>query len=114
MKDPNFEDLSTEDNSLTIYKNNIHEKNIHTLLTEIYKSLKHISPPILHGFFNLTVTPYSPQNNNLLKLPKTNTSRYDTQVLSFKGILMWNTVPDRYKNLNSKIYRVWIHSETRT
>ena len=55
----------------------------------------------MQEFFDLKVTPYSLRNNNLLTLPKTNTSRYGTQALSFKGIIIWNTVPNRYKNLNS-------------
>ena len=58
MEDANFEDLLIKDSSWTI-----HENNIHTLLIEIYKSLNHISPPIMQEFFHLTVTPYSLRNN---------------------------------------------------
>ena len=96
MEDANFEDLLIKDSSWTI-----HENNIHTLLIEIYKSLNHISPPIMQEFFDLKVTPYSLRNNNLLRPPKTNTSRYGTEALCFKGSIIWNTVPNRYKNLNS-------------
>ena len=72
----------------------IHENNIHTLLIEIYKSLNHISPPIMQEFFNLKVTPYSLQKNNLLRLPKTSTSQYGIQALCFKGSTIWDTVPN--------------------
>ena len=96
MEDANFEDLLIKDSSWTI-----HENNIHTLLIEIYKSLNHISPPIMQEFFDLKVTPYSLRNNNMLRLPKTNTSRYGTEALCFKGSIIWNTAPNRYKNLNS-------------
>ena len=75
MEDANFEDLLIKDSSWTI-----HENNIHTLLIEIYKSLNHISPPIMQEFFDLKVTPYSLRNNNILRLPKTNTSRYGTEL----------------------------------
>ena len=51
--------------------------------------------------FDLKVIPSSVRNNNLLKLPKTNTSRHGTEALCFKGSIIWNTVPNRYKNLNS-------------
>ena len=47
MEDANFEDLAIKDSSWTI-----HENNIHTLLTEIYNSLNHISPPIMQEFFD--------------------------------------------------------------
>ena len=71
------------------------------MLIEICKSLNHISAPIMQEFFDLKVTPYSFRNNNLLGLPKTNTSQYGMQALCFKGSLIWNTVPNRYKNLSS-------------
>ena len=90
MENANFEDLLIKDSSSTI-----HENNIHTLLIEIYKSLNQISPPIMQEFFDLKVTPYK-----ILRLLKTNTSRYGTEVLCFKGSIIWNTVPNRYKNLN--------------
>ena len=55
----------------------------------------------MQEFFDLKVTPYSLRNNNLLRIPKTNTSRYGTEALCFKGRIIWNTVPNRYRNLNS-------------
>ena len=76
MEDENFEDLLTKDNSWTI-----HENNIHSLLIEIYKSVNHISPPIMHEFFDLKFTPYNLRNDSLLKLPKTNTLRYGTHTM---------------------------------
>ena len=91
LEDENFEDLLIKDNSWTI-----HESNIQTLLIEIYKSLNHISTIIMQEFFDLKVTPYSLRNNNLLKLPKTNTLRFGTQALCFKGSLIWNTVPNHF------------------
>ena len=96
MENVNSEDLLIKDRSWTI-----HENNIHTLLVEIYKSLNHISPPIMQEFFDLKNTPYSLRSNDLLRLSKTNTSRYGMQALSFKGSIIWNTVLNRYKNLNS-------------
>ena len=94
MEEVNFENFLIKDSSWN-------ENNIHTLLIEIYKSLNHISPPIMQEFFDLKNTPYSLRNDNLLRLSKTNTSRYGTQALCFKGSIILNTVPNRYKNLNS-------------
>ena len=51
-------------------------------------------------FFDLKLTPYSLRNHNLLRLPKTNTSQDGTKALCFKGSIIWNTVPNRYKRLN--------------
>ena len=48
----------------------------------------------MQEFFDLKVNPYNLRNNNLLKLPKTNTSPHGTQTLFFKGAIIWNTVPN--------------------
>ena len=96
MEDANFKHLLIKDSSWTI-----HENNIYKLLVKIYEYLNQISPAIMQGFFDLKVTPYSLRNNNILRLPKTNTSQYGTEALCFKGSILWNTVPNRYKNLNS-------------
>ena len=92
MEDANFEELLIKYTSWTIDFG---------VLIEIYESLNHISPPIMQEFFDLKVTTYSLRNNNLPRLPKTNTSRYGTQALYFEGRQIWNTVPNRYQNLNS-------------
>ena len=55
----------------------------------------------MQEIFDLKVTPYSLRNINLLRLSKTNTSRHGTEALGFKRNIIWNTVPNRYKNLNS-------------
>ena len=96
MDDANFEDLLIKDISWTI-----HQNNIHTLLIEMYKSLNHISAPIIQEFFDLKVAPYKIRNKNMLRLPKTNASRYGTEALRFKGSIILKTAPNQYKNLNS-------------
>ena len=96
MEVANFKDLLIKDSYWSI-----HEINILSLLIDIYKSLNRISPPIIQEFFDLKVTPHSLQNNNLLRLRKTNTLRYGTEALCFKGSIIWNKVPNRHKNLNS-------------
>ena len=80
MEDANFEDLLIKGSSWTIQENNVQK-----LLIEINKHLNHISFPIMQEFFDLQVTPYSLRNSSLLRLPKTNTSRYGTEALCFKG-----------------------------
>ena len=47
MEDANFEDLLIKDSCWSI-----HENNTHTFLIEIYKSLNHISLPIMQYFLN--------------------------------------------------------------
>ena len=55
----------------------------------------------MQEFLDFKVTHYSLRNNNLLRLPKTNNSRQGTEARCFKESIIWNTAPNRYKNLNS-------------
>ena len=96
MEDVNLEDLILKDNLW-----NVHESNIHTLLIEIYKSINNLSPPIMKDFFDLKNTRYDLRSKQLLKLLETSTSRYGTQALCFKGSLIWNMFPNKFKNLDS-------------
>ena len=94
--DVTFEDLLETDKSRTI-----HEGNTYTLLVEIYKSADYVRLPIMGNFLDLKRNSYNLHGNYLLKLPDTSTYRYGTQVLCFKGRLLWNKIANRYKNLNS-------------
>ena len=96
VEDANFEDLLLKDNSW-----NVHENNKHALLIEIYKSINTLSPPIIKYFFDLKNTRYDLPSKQLLKLPETSTSRYGAQALCFKGSLIWNTVPNKFKNIDN-------------
>ena len=96
MEDTNFEDLLLKDNSW-----NVHENNIYTLLIEIYKSINNLSPTVMKCFFYLRNTRYDLRSKQLLKLPETRTSRYGTQALCFKGSLIWNTIPKKFKNIDN-------------
>ena len=98
MQDANFKDLLLKDDSW-----NIHESKIHTLVIEIYKSINNLSPPIMKKkiFFDLKNIRYDLRSKQLLKLPETSTSRYGTLALSFKGSLIWNTVPNKIKNIDN-------------
>ena len=51
--------------------------------------------------FDLKNTRYDLQNKQLLKLPETSSSRYGTQAFCFKGSLILNMVPNKFKNLES-------------
>ena len=69
------------------------------LIIEMCKSINNLSSPIIKDFFDLENTRYDPRSKQLLKLPETSTSRYGTRALCFKGSLIWNTVPNKFKNI---------------
>ena len=96
MEDANFEDLLLKGNTW-----DVHENNIHTLLIEIYKLINNLSLPIMRDFFDLKNTRYDLRSKQLLKLLGTSSSRYGTQAPCFKVSLIWNTVPNKFKNVDN-------------
>ena len=71
------------------------------LLIEIDKSINNLSPAIMKEFFDFKNTRYDLQSKQLLNLPETSTSRYGTQALCFKGSLVWNTAPNKFRNIEN-------------
>ena len=96
MDDGTFEDLLIKDKSRTV-----HDNNIHTLMVEIFKSVHHLSPPIMWDLFDLKPHKYNLRSTHLLKLPATKTSRYGIQALCFRGSLLWNSLPSKYKEITN-------------
>ena len=43
------------------------------------------------------ILPYKLRIKNLLQLPNTRTKKYGNESLSFRGSIIWNQLPDRYK-----------------
>ena len=85
--------LLETDNSETI-----HSRHIKVLLAEIFKSLSNLNPTFMWNIFNKKYIPYSLRTSNLLTLPTTNTKKYGTNSIVFKGSMLWNSLPDSYKN----------------
>ena len=76
----------------------IHSRHIKVLLAEIFKSLSNLNPTFMWNIFNKKYIPYSLRTSNLLTLPTTNTKKYGTNSIVFKGSMLWNSLPDSYKN----------------
>lgn len=94
MEEATFEELFERDES-----KNIHENNTYTLLLKIYISLHHISHPIMRKFLYIKVNWYNFRSNYLLKLPAMNYRRHVTEALCFKGGVLWNKTPSKYKHI---------------
>ena len=96
-EDASFEDLLERDKPRTT-----HVLNKLTLLVKIYKSIDCITPHLKQiFFFGLKRNRYHCRSNYLLKLPDASTPQYGTQPLCFKGSLLWNQIPIKYKSLSS-------------
>ena len=75
----------------------IHNKHLHFLMTEIFKSIHSEDPPFMKTLFDEKPVKYDLRRKMLLKLPPTRTVKNGTMSVIFKGSLIWNTLPNSYK-----------------
>ena len=66
-------------------KSAIHIKNIKVLMTEIYKILNDLSPPIMNDIFQKQENCYSLRNPRSLISKRKLTATYGIDIISFRG-----------------------------
>ena len=70
-------------------------------MTFIYKISTNDSPEININSFKFKELPYDLRSKLPVKLTKVNTISYGTNSLFFEGGLLWNNLPNNYKELES-------------
>ena len=90
-------------NELLIRNNevSIHQKQLRTLATEIYKSLTDVNPDFMKSYFPIKEIPYSLRNGSVLKIPPTRSTYYGTNSIHFRACLLWNKLPNTLKESQS-------------
>ena len=66
------------------------------------------------GLFKQKNTPYQLTNKQLLQLSKCRTKTYGLNTTLFKGSLLWNKLPNHYKEAKSLIHfknKIWEWTE---
>ena len=81
----------------TTHVKTIHQMNIEVLLTEIYKCQSDDHPDIMRSLFIPKTPFYFLRNSMLLQLPQTKSVRYGINSVFFRGVQLWNSVPDMIK-----------------
>ena len=66
----------------------IHEKHLHVLATEIYKSLADIDPDFMKRYFIMKEMPFNLRNGRALKLPSVNSAYYEINSVLFRVCLL--------------------------
>ena len=81
----------------------IHEKNIQSLMLFIYQVINNLSPELISESFKEKTTKYSLRSKSTLQLPKLcKTTRFGLNTVVFKGSLLWNNLPNLYKDTNTE------------
>ena len=75
----------------------VHQKNLQSLMIEIYKTMNHLNPPYNWEFFVKKDIPYNLRTKELFRLPSAQSHRYGLNSLSFRGSLLWNALDDELR-----------------
>ena len=79
----------------------IHMRNIKVLMTEIYKFLNDLSPPIMNDIFQKQESYYSLRNPRPLISKRKYSTTYGLDSISFRGPQIWYNLPQEIKNSES-------------
>ncbi len=90
--DASFDQLLARAGSITV-----HQKNLQSLMIEIYKTMNHLNPSYIWEFFVKKDIPYNLRTKELCRLPSAKSHRYGLNSLSFRGSLLWNALNDELK-----------------
>ena len=67
-------------------------RNLKFLITEVYKFLNGLSPPLINEVFQTNDCPYDLRNQELASKHKS-TIKYDVNTIAFKGPQIWQKIP---------------------
>ena len=70
-------------------ENTIHIRNLKLLLTEIYKTLNCLSPPIKEEALQTNDCPYDLKNPIMLPSKHKSTIKYGINTIAFDGLQIW-------------------------
>ena len=93
-----YEELLLRNNEVSI-----HQKQLHILATEVFKSLADINPDFMKSYFTIREKPYCLQNGIFLKTPRADSIHYGTNSVLFQACLVWNNLPLSVKQSQSSL-----------
>ena len=96
-KTSSFQELLEKDGSTSI-----HDHNLQTLATEMFKVLKGISPVIISNIFQQRKSDrYEFRQNSCFILPSVNSVHNGTETVRYLGPKIWELVPSHIKEIDS-------------
>ena len=76
----------------------IHIRNLKFLLTEVYKFLNGLSPPIMNEVFQTNDCTYDWRNSRILASTHRSTIKYGINTMVFKGPQIWQNISLEIRN----------------
>ena len=91
-----MDDLLKNDKSVSI-----HQRNLETLVIEIYKARNDLGPKIMKDIVHFVQKPYNLRNVSTLQRRTNRTVYFGTERISFLAPKIWEIVPFEIKNAKS-------------
>ena len=79
-----FKSLVSNHNEITI-----HQKNLQVLMTEIYKTINHIAPPIMSSLFEIRVNTHNTRYFQVLSNESRRTVNYGLEAICDGSPFLW-------------------------
>ena len=70
-------------------------------MTEIYKIINHIAPPIVSSLFEIRVNTHNTIYIQVLSNESRRTVNYGLETMSYRAPFLWENLPPEYKLANS-------------
>ena len=95
-KTKDFQQILREQNEITI-----HQRNLQVLVTEMYKIVNGIAPPITNSLFQFRCNTNSIRNFQEVFTKNRKTVKYGTETVTYRVPFLWANVRTKYKNAKS-------------
>ena len=92
QENSNFEVLLEKQHDFSI-----HQRNVQVLMTEIYKIVNGIAPPIMRSLFTFRLNQHNLRNFQELLTEKRNTVNYGLETVTYRAPIIWAKLPSEYK-----------------
>ena len=90
-----FKSLLSNHNEITI-----HQRNLQVLMTEIYKIINHIAPPIMSSLFEIRENTHNTRYFQVLSNESRRTVNYGLETICYRTPFHWANLPPEYKLAN--------------
>ena len=74
----------------------IHQRNLQVLMTEIYKIVNGIAPPIMNSLLTFRLNQHNLRNFQELSIEKRNTVNYGFETVTYRAPIIWAKLPSEY------------------
>ena len=91
-----FKSLLSNHNEITI-----HQRNLQVLMTEIYKIINHIAPPIMSSLFEIRENTHNTRYFQVLSNESRRTVNYGLETICYRAPFLWANLPPEYKLASS-------------